>query len=288
MRAWGPGNEPVFRVRDKNILITGGSAGIGLALAHALAQRGAHLVLLARDAEKLAAAQAALAVHGGRVVVASCDVTQAEALGEAIQNAAAALGGLDGVIANSGHCHPGNFHAISLSDADRQIDVNLKGCVYTLHHAIPLLLARGGGFIAITSSPAGNAGIFGFSLYGATKAALNNLAETLHHEYRHRNIRIHLLLPPDTQTPGYDQEVLLYPPETRAILAGGALHPAEKVAERFASAIESNKRRVTIGLETHLLLWICRLAPCLWSWYTRYHVRKIQRATPRAPQKAPK
>jgi 3-dehydrosphinganine reductase len=277
----------VFPVRGKNILITGGSAGIGLAMAHALAQRGAHLAILARDPEKLAAAHAALAVHGGRVVVASCDVTQAEAMGVAIRDAAAALGGLDGVIANSGHCHPGNFEAISLSDADRQIDVNLKGCVYTLHHAIPLLLARGGGFIAITSSPAGNAGIFGFSLYGATKAALNNLAETLYHEYRHRNIRMHLLLPPDTQTPGYDQEVLLYPPETRAILAGGALYPAEKVAERFVAAIESNQRQVTIGFETRLLLWVCRLAPCLWSWYTRYHVCRIQRAAPQDALKMP-
>lgn len=276
----------MYRVRNKNILITGGSAGIGLALAHALAERGAHLALIARDAAKLAEARAALAVHGGRVVVASCDVTDAEALGNAMAALAAELGGLDGVVANSGYCHPGYFHTIALADADRQIDVNLKGCVYTLHFALPLLLARGGGFIAITSSPAGHAGIFGFSLYGATKAALNNLAETLHHEYRNRGIRVHLLLPPDTQTPGYDHEVTLYPPETRAVLSGGSLFPADQVARRFADAIESNKRQATVGRETHLLLWVCRYAPCIWSWYTRYHVRRIQRAAARHPQEA--
>lgn len=267
----------MYRVRGKNILITGGSAGIGLALAHELARRGAHLALLARDTTKLAAAQAALSAYGVRVVIASCDVTNAAALDGAIRALSEDLGGLDGVVANSGYCHPGYFHAIALSDADLQIDTNLKGSIYTLHSAIPLLLLRGGGFVAITSSPAGHVGIFGFSLYGATKAALNNLADTLRIEYRARGIRVHLLLPPDTQTPGYAQEVTLYPPETRAVLSGGGLFPADRVARRFADAIEANHRQSTVGFETHLLLWLIRFIPRFWDVYSRYQIARSRR-----------
>lgn len=267
----------MYHVRGKNILITGGSAGIGLALAHELARRGADLALVARDAVKLAAAQSALAVHGGRVLIGCCDVTDASALGTVMGSLSAELGGLDGVVANSGYCHPGYFHEIALPDADLQIDTNLKGSVYTLHHAIPLLLSRGGGFVALTSSPAGHVGIFGFSLYGATKAALNNLADTLRLEYRARGIRVHLLLPPDTQTPGYAHEVTLYMPETRAVLSGGGLFPAEQVAKRFADAIESNRRQSTVGLETHLLLWLIRFVPRFWDGYSRYQIARARR-----------
>ncbi len=261
----------------KNILVTGGSKGIGLAMARELSRRGAKLALLARDPEALEAARAELEAAGGTAVVRACDVTDVEALGRAVSELALALGGLDGVIANSGYCHPGYFHAISPGDAGRQIDTNFKGVVYTLHHAIPELLKRGGGFIAITSSPAGNAGIFGFSVYGATKAALNNLAETLRYEYADKNISVHLLLPPDTQTPGYDQEVLLYPPETRSVLQGGKLFPPEQVAHRFVEAIERNRRQATIGFETHALLWMTRLAPRLWDHYTAWKIRSARR-----------
>lgn len=261
----------------KRVLITGGSKGIGLALARELSRRGARLALLARDPGALEAAKAEIEAAGGSAAVFSCDVTDAEALGRAVAGAAAALGGLDGVIANSGYCHPGYFHEITPEDLSRQIDTNLKGVAYTLHYAVPELLKQDGGFIAITSSPAGNAGIFGFSIYGATKAALNNLADTLRYEYADRNISVHLLLPPDTQTPGYDQEVLLYPPETRAVLQGGKLFPPEAVARRFAEALERGRKQATIGFETHLLLWVRRLAPCLWDAYTAWRVRSARK-----------
>jgi short-subunit dehydrogenase len=126
-----------------------------------------------------------------------------------------------------------------------------------------------GGFIAMTSSPAGNAGIFGFSAYGATKAALNNLSHVLRAEYCGHNIRVHLLLPPDTLTPGYEKEILLYPKETKALLAGGGLCAPERVARKFVDGISRNKRQITLGLETHLLLFIVRHIPSIWEWYVR-------------------
>lgn len=275
--------------KGKKILITGGSKGIGLAMAREFAQQGAHLALIARDKDALQAAARSLEAigQGSRIRTYSCDVTDKESLADAVNMSAFELGGLDGVVANSGYCHPGNFDAIALEDFDRQIDVNLRGVIYTLHFALPYLLQNAhGGFIAITSSPAGNAGIYGFSAYGPTKAALNNLADTLRYEYGDRNVRVHLLLPPDTDTPGYKEEVKLYPPETKAILEGGTLVGPEFVAAKFVRGIANHKRRVAVGAEARFLLVAMRFMPKLWDWYTAAKKRSARKQIAKAAKRA--
>lgn len=261
--------------QNKNIIITGGSTGIGFCMARELAQRGANLVLIARDKARLEAAQSELSTQGGNVQIFSCDVTDAAQLKSCIDEACTRLGSLDGLIANSGYCHPGYFHEISTDDLFRQVNTNLMGGIYALHAAIPHLIQNKGGFIAITSSPAGNAGIFGFSAYGATKAALNNLAHVLRCEYQRYAINVHVLLPPDTNTPGYAHEITLYPDETRAILAGGRLHEPDTVARRFIEGIARNKKQIGIGLETHLLLFLVRHFPWIWEGYVRKKSRHV-------------
>ncbi len=255
--------------RAKNVVITGGSAGIGLCLARELASRGANLAIVARDRDRLDATREELAGYGVKALAYSCDVTDAENLGRCIADARAQLGSIDGIIANSGYCHPGYFHELTPDDLYRQINVNLMGTLYAIHHTVPHLIENGGGFIAITSSPAGNAGIFGFSAYGATKAALNNLSHVLRSEYGRHKIRVHLLLPPDTSTPGYAHEVPLYPKETKAVLAGGRLFEPEIVARKFVAGMARNRKQITVGLETHLLLFLVRYMPCVWEWYVR-------------------
>jgi len=258
--------------KGKRVIITGGSSGIGLEMARELHRRGARLGLLARDEARLReAAETCDALY------ASGDVTDADSTRRAIEQLATALGGLDGIIANSGYCHPGYFHAIGEEDAARQIDTNLTGVVRTLQPALPYLM-RAGGFIAMTSSPAGHAAVYGFSLYGATKAGLNQLAHTLRHEYRDYDIRVHVLLPPDTDTPGYRHEVTLYPPETRAVLSGGSLLRAEDVAHRMIEGIARGKNHVAVGTEARALLPIVRYAPWIWDIYTRWQVRRAKRA----------
>ena len=270
----------------KHILITGGSTGIGLHLGHELAKLGADLSIIARNEATLEAAREALAAHGGRVSVFSCDVADAAGLGRCIDEAVEGYGRLDGLVANSGYCHPGYFHEMAVEALGRQIDVNLKGCVYAVRYAVPHLLANrhsreggnGGGFIALTSSPAGNAAVYGFAAYGTTKAGLNNLAHVLRMEYEDRRIRVHVLLPPDTDTPGYAREVELYPKETRAILSGGRLFSPEQVAQVFMRGILRGRRTITVGFEMHLVLWLVRYAPWVWEAYVRWQKRRARRA----------
>ncbi len=257
--------------KGKNILITGGSRGIGLEMALEFARNGANLALIARGKDDLQAAK--IAIEGARKGISvrtyACDVINAETLSDYINMIQFELGPLDGVVANSGYCHPGNFHELSLADFDRQIDTNLRGAIYTIRLALPHLLQnQKGGFIAITSSPAGHMGIFGFSAYGPTKAALSNLADTLHAEYGDRGIRVHLLLPPDTDTPGYREEIKLYPPECRAVLAGGSLLSSEFVAAKLVRGIANGKRRIAVGFKARAMMAVLRVFPGVWDVYT--------------------
>ncbi len=272
--------------KGKNIVITGGSRGIGFEMARQFARNGANLALIARGKDDLNAARESLQLEGkGSTIRAyACDVTNADTLRDYFHMIRLELGAIDGIVANSGYCHPGNFHEIDLADFDRQIDTNVRGVVYTLRLGLPHLLENpAGGFVALTSSPAGHMGIFGFGAYGPTKAALSNLSETLRCEYRDRNIRVHLLLPPDTDTPGYREEIKLYPPETRAILKGGSLLGSEYVATKFVQGIANQKRTIAVGFEARAMMLAMRAFPRIWDLYS---ARKIRAARKQASQPA--
>lgn len=255
---------PSVYFRGKRVLITGGSAGIGLALAEGIARHGARVALLARDAARLAAAQAQV---GGETRAVTADVCDPAGLAQAIDAAAAGLGGLDGLVVNAGYCHPGRFLETDLAALRQQIDTNLLGAVNTLRLALPHLSP--GGFVAISSSPAGALPIYGFAAYSATKAALIALGDTLRLELARSGTSVHLLLPPDTDTPGYANEITLYPPETRAILAGGSLLPPGTVAEAFLHGIARGRKVVVPTAEARLALLLARFAPWAWDWYVR-------------------
>src|SRR5215469_18205970 len=96
-------------LRGSRALVTGGSRGIGLAVAYALAAEGAAVGIVARGADGLAAAAGQLAGHGVPVATAAADVTDAAALGRAVEDVAAALGGLDRLVANAGGTVGGNI-----------------------------------------------------------------------------------------------------------------------------------------------------------------------------------
>src|SRR5256884_6631846 len=140
--------------RGARALITGGSRGIGFAIADALAAEGASVGLVARGADGLAAAAGGLARHGMPVAPAAADVTDTAALGRAVEDVAAALGGLDRLVANAGGTVGGNITSSGPGDFTATFALNAGHAVELIRTALPhLRSARGGAGGGISSLP---------------------------------------------------------------------------------------------------------------------------------------
>ncbi len=182
-------------------IVTGGSRGIGQAIARALVTEGVHVVITGRSAAQLSAAGAAIESAGpGRIETVVADVRQYDAVQRAVESAVARFGGLDIVVNNAG---VGTFTDVASMTPDQWsdvIDTNLTGPFYVAHAAIPHLRRRGGGFIINISSLAGKNPFVNGAAYCASKAGLNAFSEALMQEVRYDNIRVSYVMPGSVAT----------------------------------------------------------------------------------------
>ena len=181
----------------KVALITGGSKGIGFAIAEALVSQGARVMITGRNAADLERARARL---GPRALSVSADARLAEEVERAVQATVDGHGGLDMLVNNAGI---GIFkNAADMSPAEWQsiIDTNLSGVFFYCHAAIPHLRRRGGGWIVNISSLAGKNPFTGGAAYCASKAGLNAFSEALMQELRYDNIRVTYVMPGSVAT----------------------------------------------------------------------------------------
>jgi len=184
-------------LEGKVALITGGSKGIGFAIAEALVSQGARVMITGRNAADLERARARL---GPRALSVSADARLAEEVERAVQATVDGHGGLDVLVNNAGI---GIFkNAADMSPAEWQsiIDTNLSGVFFYCHAAIPHLRRRGGGWIVNISSLAGKNPFTGGAAYCASKAGLNAFSEALMQEVRYDNIRVTYVMPGSVAT----------------------------------------------------------------------------------------
>jgi NAD(P)-dependent dehydrogenase (short-subunit alcohol dehydrogenase family) len=214
---------------NKVAIITGASSGIGRAAALLFAQKGAKLVISARGRERLDAVADEIRTAGGAVIAIPGDVS-AEAHHQALVDAAQAeFGGLDIAFNNAGTTGPvGALPALSMTDWQGVLDVNLTSGFLAAKHQLPALEARGGGAIVFTSTFVGyTAGFPGLAAYAASKSGLIGLVQVLASEYGTKGIRVNALLPGATDTP-MGREVA-NTPEARDFVAG--LNAFKRMAE---------------------------------------------------------
>lgn len=184
-------------------IITGASKGLGRALAEALAARGWDLVLDARGAEPLSLASKAVAAHGTRVTALAGDVTDAGHRGELVA-AAWRLGGLDLVVSNASALGAEplvRLEALPLEGLRRALEVNVVAALGLVQEALPLLRASGAGSVIMVSSDAAAEAYESWGGYGASKAALDQLAAVLGVE--HPGLRVWAVDPGDMATDLY-------------------------------------------------------------------------------------
>ena len=189
-------------LRGKRALITGGSRGIGFAVATALSAEGAALGLVARDAAGLAEAARKLAGQGAHVATAAADVTDTAALHRAVDEIAAALGGLDHLVANAGGTvGGGNLGSASDGEFTATLALNAGHAAELIRAGLPHLRAAGGGAVVIIASitglrPAPR------TAYAAAKAAEIQLAATAAAELAPAGIRVNAVSPGSIMFPG--------------------------------------------------------------------------------------
>lgn len=187
-------------MNGKVAVITGGSSGIGLATAKRYVQEGAHVFIMARRTEELAAAAREI---GQEVTAVEGDVTCLADL-DRLYEAVKAKGKLDVVVAAAGFAAPELIEALTDSSFARTIDVNLRGTVFLVQKALPLM--REGGSIVVIASITGFMGVPGYSAYSASKAALRSLTRTWTAELSRRGIRANTISPGPIDTPMIDHE----------------------------------------------------------------------------------
>lgn len=244
------------QLAGRHVLVTGGSEGIGLAAAQRFLQRGATVSLVSRSPEKLVAAQQAL----GDVQVAPADVTDEPGLLAAVDDLVRRSGPCDVLVAAAGGARPGYVEQLDSSVLHEQMELNYFGAVHAVRAVLPAMLAAGRGHVVLLSSLAGLCGVFGYGGYGPAKAALRGLAEVLVAEHGHRGLKVTVVYPPDTLTPGFARENAEKPRETAAVSALVVPVPPERVAAALVAGVERNRRIVTVDVAGTLLARATSLA----------------------------
>jgi len=188
-------------LRGKVAVVTGGSRGIGLAIARALVADGAQVAITGRNAAHLSAARPAIERAGpGSVETLQADVRRSADVHRAIDAAVARFGGLDILINNAGVGIFTDVASMTLEQWAEVIDTNLTGVFHACHAALPHMRRRGGGFIINISSLAGKNPFSNAAAYCASKAGLNAFSEALMQEVRYDDIRVSYVMPGSVST----------------------------------------------------------------------------------------
>jgi NAD(P)-dependent dehydrogenase (short-subunit alcohol dehydrogenase family) len=219
----------------KVAVVTGGSRGIGRAVAQRLLGAGAAVVITGTKQENLDAAIETM--PGGKAIAVRADVRKYADIDAALTRAVSTFGGLDILVNNAG---VGVFKPVAettVEDWHTVIDTNLSGVFYGCHAALPHLKARGGGWIINISSLASKNAFVNGAAYCASKAALNAFSETLMQEVRYDGIRVAYVLPGSVNT-GFGgmtntkSDWALAPDDVAEVVADLIAHPTRSLPSR--------------------------------------------------------
>jgi len=223
----------------KIAFVTGGSRGIGLAIARALVAEGVQVAVTGRSDAHLSSARREIERAGpGAVETLRADVRRAADVEQAIRATVGRYGGLDFVINNAGVGHFGDVGDMTADQWSDVIDTNLTGVFHVCHSAIPHLRRRGGGFIINISSLAGKNPFASAAAYCASKAGLNAFSEALMQEVRYDDIRVSCVMPGSVATgfssgdaaKGADWKIS--PDEVADVVVHLLRHPARSLPSR--------------------------------------------------------
>jgi short-subunit dehydrogenase len=231
-----------MNINGKRVLITGGSSGIGLAIAHALLAKGAKLVITGRRADTLAKAVQELQHTGSPIYSVSADVATPEGRTATIKQAVGLLGGLDILVNNAGGVRAGRLESTPEAELQAMIDVDLVAPILLTRAALPALRASGEAMIVNVASGIALIGVPFYATYAATKAGLARFGEALRRELKGEGVHVLTAYPGGTDTP-------MMKSNRAGAELGFSREPASAVAAAILEGIEANAFEVIRGGE---------------------------------------
>ncbi len=252
----------------RRAFVFGGSEGIGLAVAQRLSAAGSDVVVLSRSQDKLAVAVRRLehvSTRPGQLLRArSVDVADGPAVRSAVDALVAEDGVPDLVVTTAGYARPGYLEDIPDGDVAGMVATNLVGTIEVARAVLPHLRAAGGGTLVTTSSMAGLAGIFGYTVYSATKFGVIGFSEALRREVRPYGVDVRVLCPPNTLTPGFEEENRHKPAEVLAAEESVRTLTPEQVADALLRALRRGGGLLVVpGRDSRLAALAIRHAPAV-------------------------
>lgn len=241
-----------FDFKNKNIIVTGGSSGIGLALVKELVNLEANIWIIARDEEKILAGIRQIKHENHKINYFLADVqnfSQIKMLAEGLNQKNIKI---DGLINSAGVTHPEEFEFVQIDKFRWMMDINYFGTVHCTMAFLPMMAS--GSFIVNISSMAGIIGVYGYSAYGASKFAVRGFSDVLRSELKSKNIHVSIVFPPDTDTPQLDYENQ-FKPEITKIISGSATSvlSAHKVSLEIIKGIKNRNYVIIPGAESKVL-----------------------------------
>lgn len=250
-------------MKDKVVVITGGSSGIGKALAEVFAKNGSKVLITGRNNDDLLATQHDLKVNGLELAIFQADVSKEEDNKRMAEEAIRLFGKIDILINNAGITMRALFSEVDLGVVKKVMDVNFYGVLYATKYCLPEITKNKGSIVGI-SSIAGYRGLPGRTGYSASKFALNGFLEVLRTELLKSGV--HVL----TASPGFTASNI----RKRALSHDGSaqgesprdehsMMSAEEVAYRIYQAVVKRKRQIILTTQGNLAVWINKWWPSL-------------------------
>jgi 3-dehydrosphinganine reductase len=247
----------------KSVLITGGSSGIGLALAQSFASRQAHICILARDQVKLESAVReiqAKSISTTQIIRGlQSDVSNRAEVQTTLLHWMESSGVPDLVINSAGIARPGEFEGVTLDDFDQMMAVNFMGTVNVTHAILPAMLQRKSGHIVNISSLVGFLGMYGYTAYASSKFAIRGFTDSLRAEVKTQGIDLSIVFPTDTDTPQLAEENKYKPPILFAIDEAAPPMSAGAGADSIIRGIQKRRYVITPGISSWLFFHLSNL-----------------------------
>jgi len=239
-------------------LVTGASSGIGRLLALRLAARGARVALVARRADRLEAVADEIRRQGsGEALVLTCDVGDADQIGEASARVLEHYGAIDLLVNNAGYGGHRTFLEWDAADIERMTRVNYLSAVHFTKALLPAMIRRRRGWLVFVASVVGHVAVAGESAYVGTKFAMVGLAETISLEVEDAGVHVLTVCPGAIRTPFFSAEDLERMP---GAVRRSMVEP-EPLVEAILGALARGKRRLTFPRYMALAYAVRALAP---------------------------